>query len=78
MSEGNKRVHVTISIPEELRRDYYIVRDFFKMFYGSRITWESILRLGIDCLLAQKGLTMEAVRREITEIEEAKKRVSKP
>lgn len=74
MSEG--RINVTISIPRRLREDVDMVREFFWLRYQERITWERIIRAGIDALLTQRGLNLEVVRREVTEIEEARKRVS--
>ena len=73
--ERNKRVHVTISIPGRLREDVYVVKEYFWLYYGERITWERIIREGIDALLSKRGLNLEAVRKEITEIEEAKKKL---
>ena len=73
--ERNKRVHVTISIPGRLREDVYVVKEYFWLHYGERITWERIIREGIDALLSKRGLNLEAVRKEITEIEEAKKKL---
>ena len=72
----SEKINVTISIPKRLREDVDAVREYFWLYYGERITWERIIREGIDALLSKRGLNLEVVRREVTEIEEARRKVS--
>ena len=74
----SERINVTISIPRKLREDVDMIREYFWLKYQERITWERIIRAGIDYLLTQRGLNLESVRKEIEEIEKARREVSKP
>ena len=74
----SEKINVTISSPRGLREDVDMVREYFWLKYQERITWERIIRAGLDALLTQRGLNLEAVRREIEEIERARREVSKP
>ncbi|WP_243676328.1 hypothetical protein [Vulcanisaeta distributa] len=73
----SERVNITISVPKRLKDDVDVVKDYFRIRYGGeRLTWERIIRAGVDALLIQRGLNLERVRREVEDLERAVREVT--